>query len=129
MKARNIIIAALTLAVVALCLLVGSQRAEKRREFEFRISVGKALEEAAQRGDLQKVQSFSATLLLGDVRYYEREFGAPSGTNRFARDFAAAHVMAQKIESQMVPLSSIFTNSDMISAFGSNPTIRWERER
>ena len=110
MKARNIAIGFLTLAVIVLCIVVVTQRAKERREFEFRIVTDKAIYEASQRGDLQKVQSHSGILLLSDVRYYERKFGAPSATDDWARDFGAAQALAKTIESNLVSLSSILTN-------------------
>ncbi len=129
MKAKDIIIVALILAVAFLSYRVGMQRAEKRKEVEFRLIMDKAMYEAAQRGDLQKVQSSTSILFLSDVRDYERRFGAPSGTDRFARDFATAQVMAQSIESRLVPISSIATNPTIISKFGSNVTITVEQKR
>ena len=104
MRAKDIIIAVLLLVVAVLCFFVGyhtgAQRVERRNEAEFRLIVDKAMYEAAQRGDLQKLQSSFSIILLSDVRDYERRFGAPSGTNRFARDFVAAQSMALSIEKQ-----------------------------
>jgi hypothetical protein len=117
----------LLLVVAALCYIVGyrtgTQRIDQQKDADFRLIVDKAMYEAAQRGDLQKVQSSYSILLLSDVRDYERRFGAPSGTNRLARDFAAAQVMAKQIESRLVPISSI------AAKLGSNVTFQAEPER
>ena len=129
MKAKNAIIAALILVVAFLSYRVRVHRAERRDEIEFRLLVDKAMYEASQRGNLQKVKDSTSILLLGDVRDYERRFGVPSGTNRFARDFATAQAMAQSIESELVPVSSIATNSAIVSKFGSNVAITVEPER
>ena len=121
MKAQGIIIGVLLVVVVFLGYRVSVYRAEKRKEIEFRLVMDKAMYEAAHAGDLTKVQSSASILLLSDVRDYQRRFGAPVGTSRFARDFATAKGMAQSIESQLVPLSSVATN------LGSNITIRIEK--
>ena len=133
MKAKDIIIILLLLAVAVLCYAVGyrtgAQRTDQRKEAEFRLIMDKAMYEALSRGDLRKVHSSFSMFLLGDVRDYERRFGAPSGTNRLARDFAVAQVIAREIESQLVPISSIATNPAIVSKFGSNITITVEPER
>lgn len=114
MKVKDTIIVVLLLIIALLCFVtgyhMGAQRKDEQQEARFRLIVDKAIYEAAQRNNLQKVQSSSSILLLGDVRNYERRFGAPGGTNRFDRDFASAEILAQHIESQLVPISSI-TNS------------------
>lgn len=123
MRTKDTIIVALLLIAALLGYRVSVYRAEKRKEIEFRLVVDKAMYEASLRGDLQKVRRSSSILLLSDVRDYERRFGTPSGTDRFARDFAAAQLMAQSIEGQLVPIGSIATN------LGSNVTIDLDQER
>lgn len=125
MKAKDITIIALLLIIAVLCFWlgrrVGAQRERERQEAEFRITLGLSNYQIAKEGDLERLKSRMDILLLGSVRDYERRFGEPSGTNRFARDFAAARGLAQTIESQLVPVSSIATN------LGSSVTIESER--
>ena len=129
MKVKDIIIIALLLAVAVLCFHAGTQRAVRKKDSAFRLITDKAMYEAAERGDLQKIKSSFGILVLSDVRDYERRFGAPTGTNRLARDFAQAQIIAQKVESQLVPISSIATNISIISNIGSNVTITVKTEK
>ena len=126
MKAKDVIIIVLLLATVWFGYCIESQRASQQKEARFRLMTDKAMYEAAQHGDLQKVQSTFSIFLLSDVRNYEQRFGAPSGTNHFAHDFFEAQIMASNIENQLVPISSIATNSAIVSKFGSNFTIKVE---
>ena len=125
MKAKDVTIIVSLLIIAVLCFwlgrMVGAQRERERQEAEFRITVGLSNYQIAEEGNLERLKGRMGILLLGSVRDYERRFGEPSGTNRFARDFATAQGLAQTIESQLVPLSSIATS------LGSNVTIKVER--
>src|SRR5437867_461511 len=77
--------------------------------------------QAAEATNWTKVQSFLQVELLGFTRDYEHHFGVPSGTNSFTKRFAEAKVIADRIEKQMVPVSSIG------AALGSNVTVEMER--
>ncbi len=66
--------------------------------------------QAAQATNWTKVQSLLDVELLGFTRDYERYFGIPSGTNSFAKRFAEAKIIADQLEKQAVPISSIVTN-------------------
>ena len=57
-----------------------------------------------------KVEDQLGLQVLALTRYYEQTYGVPTGTNSFATHFAEAEVVANQIEKQMVPLSSILTN-------------------
>lgn len=59
---------------------------------------------AAEATNWTKVQSFLSVELLSFTRDYERRFGVPNGTNTFARRFAEAKVIADRLETQMVPV-------------------------
>ena len=63
----------------------------------------------------------TATWALIVAEFHERHFGVPSGTNSFTKRFAEAKVIADRIEKQMVPVSSIG------AALGSNVTVEMER--
>ncbi len=61
---------------------------------------------SAEATNWPKVKSLLTTELYGFTREYERRFGAPSGTNDFARRFREAKSLADRIEKDMVPISS-----------------------
>lgn len=125
MKAKDLIIIFSLVVIAVLCFwlgsMVGAQRERERQEAQFRITVDLSSYQIAAEGNVERLKGRMGILLLGSVRDYERRFGEPSGTNRFARDFATAQGLAQTIESQLVPVSSIATS------VGSNVTIRVER--
>jgi hypothetical protein len=129
MKEKNIVIVILLLVIAGLLCWTVVQREDRQKDAKFRLIADKAMFEATQRNDLQKVKSSLSIFLLSDVRDYERRFGVPSGTNRFTRDFVEAQAMANDIENRLVPISSIATNSSIVSRFGSNVTIIIEPEK
>ena len=55
--------------------------------------------------------------VLALTRDYERRFGVPTGSNRFAQNFAEAKAIADRVEGQLVPLSSAFTNLPLATNF------------
>jgi len=61
-----------------------------------------------------KAHSTLGVVLYSRTRDYERRFGIPTGTNSsgfsFARAFAEAKALSARIERELVPLNSIFTN-------------------
>jgi|ERR1035437_6778633 hypothetical protein len=111
---KNIAIIILSLALAVVCYFLGyrtgAQRETLRGDARFLISVHDALYHSAESGDLQKIQSTLGMVLLGEVRTYRHQFGDDSGTNGFAKRFADAKVIADRVESQLVPISSILTN-------------------
>src|SRR5438045_1860314 len=84
---------------------------------------------SAQATNWTKVRSFINTELLGFTRDYERDFGVPNATDRFASRFARAKIVADQIEKGMVPLSSILTNPAIATNLGSNARIRIRKEK
>ena len=129
MKTKDIIIIVLLLSVAGLCYLVGyrtgAQRETQKGDLRFLISVHNGLYQAAERGDLQKIQSDLGIVILGEVRTYENRFGADTAANGFARRFAEAQTIAQQVESRLVPVSSILTNLPHTS----NATVTVEKDR
>jgi hypothetical protein len=112
MKNITIIVLSLLLAASTYYLgyMTGARREVLRSDARFRIVVHDALYHSAERGDLQKIQSTLGMVLLGEVRAYEYEFGDETGTNSFAKHYVDAKAIADKEESQLVPISSILTN-------------------
>ncbi len=114
MKAKDIIIVVLLLALTVVSYFLGFQRGERlksqKSDARFRIAIHRALYHSAERGDLQKIQSTLGMVLLGEVRSYEYLFGDETGTNSFARSYADAKLIADRVQSQLVPISSVLTN-------------------
>lgn len=54
-----------------------------------------------------KVKSLLATELYGFTRQYERQFGAPAGTNDFAARFHEAKALAERIGKDMAPINAL----------------------
>lgn len=64
-----------------------------------------------------KVHSLLSVEMVGFTRDYEKHFGVPSGTNRFAARFAEAKAIADRLEKQLVPMN------DFGPKFGTNIAI------
>ena len=113
MKANVILTIVILLAVVAVSYEIGRrkgvQTAIVKGDAQFRIAVFHGLYLTAQRGDLASVQSNLASFLLGEVRAYQYRFGQETGTN-FGERFAEAKQIADRVERQLIPLSSVLTN-------------------
>ncbi len=125
MKARNIIIAILVLALMVVSLAfhfyAQSQRKALREQWEFYIAVHDALYRSAEMGDtrsVEKIQNVLGSILWGETREYRLRFGEVTGSNTFARHFASAESIAGQV--QMLPLSSL-TNK-----LGTNVAVRPE---
>ena len=114
MKAKDIVIIALLLALAVVSYFLGcwtgAQRETSKGDARFLISVHQALYHSAESGDLQKIQSTLGMVLLGEVRTYQQHFGNETGTNGFAKRFTDAKSIADRVQSQLVPVSSILTN-------------------
>jgi hypothetical protein len=108
-KNITIIVLALLLAASTYYLgyMTGARREVLRSDARFRVSVYDALYHSAEEGDLQKIRSTVSILLLGAVRSYQYEFGDETGTNSFAMRYADARMIADHVESTLVPISSI----------------------
>jgi hypothetical protein len=118
MKKENIFISVLLIALILLCagfaLFVHAQRKQQRGLSEFYISVHDAMYRCAVIGNTQAVEKIRTTLdglLWYETREYKLRYGEVVGTNGFAKSFASASQVADKVH--MVPLSSLtnaFTN-------------------
>ena len=109
MKTKDIIIALLIALAVTTYFLgfrSGQVRDAQMREARVRLIMNVGLYEAAERGDIQKVQRDLGIFILGQTRTFEREFGEPSGTDSFAPRFARAQTIATQVESRLVRFDS-----------------------
>lgn len=77
---------------------------------------------AAESNNWPKVKSLLRVELLGFTREYERRFGVPVGTNIYTKKFQEAKTIADRIEKEMVPVSSLG------AILGSNVTVRIKKE-
>jgi len=88
----------------------GAMRLALKGQLEGDLMIALRTYQAAQATNWTKVQSTLATQVLALTRHYEQTYGVPTGTNRFAQHFPEAKAVADQIERQMVPLSSVLTN-------------------
>ncbi len=114
MKVKDFVIIGLllVLAVVSYFLgyRTGAHREALRGDARFRVALLAATYHSAESGNFQKVKSNLGMALLIEVRSYQHQFGEETGTNNFAKRFAEAKSIADRVESQLVPISSILTN-------------------
>ena len=110
MKLKDIVIVALLLMIICLSFWIRAERQTLKDELRFQIALNDALCNLTEKELLQKIQPDLRMELLGAVRLYERQFGDETGTNSFARHFVDAKIIADKEQSQLVPISSILTN-------------------
>ena len=122
-----VLLLALVLTVFALasaCYSLGYRNGVLRdfeaREARGRLGINLTIYKEAEHGDIQAVQLHLGMVILGQTRIYEQQYGVPTGTNSFAQKFAAAQAIASQVESNLVPVSSIF---------GSNVTITAEPQK
>jgi hypothetical protein len=73
---------------------------------------------AAKATNWSKVESLLTMEILGFTREYERRFGVPAGTNIFTTRFHEAKDIADHVEKELVPVSSLG------ASLGSNVTVR-----
>jgi len=90
--------------------MTGARREVLRSDARFLLSVHDAMYHSAEQGDVRKLQDNLGMVLLGEVRAYQFEFGDETGTNSFARRYQDAKAIADRVQSTLVPLSSIITN-------------------
>jgi hypothetical protein len=121
---KNIVIIVLSLALAFVSYLLGYSNVTLRdfeaREARGRLGINLTIYKEAEHGDIQAVQQHLGMVILGQTRIYEQQYGVPTGTNSFAQKFAAAQAIASQVESNLVPVSSIF---------GSNVTITTEPQK
>jgi len=111
---KNIVVIVLSLALAVVSYLLGwsngSLRDFEAREARGRLGMNLGIYQAMERGDFQRAKENMGIVILGQTRTYEQQYGVPTGTNSFAQKFEAAQAIASKVESSLVPLSSIITN-------------------
>jgi hypothetical protein len=114
MKVKDITIAALLLILAVVSYFLGFQRGARQEQLKsdarFLISAHQTLYRSAENGDLQKIQNILAMVILGEVRSYQLQFGDESGTNGFAQRFNDAKLIADAVESRLVPVGTALTN-------------------
>jgi len=111
-KNITIIILAVLFAATLYCIgyMAGAQREVLRSDALAQIWLHDNLYHSAEQGDTRKIQDSLGTVLLGEVRAYQLEFGDETGTNSLARHFADAKLIADRVQRTLVPLSSVITN-------------------
>jgi hypothetical protein len=121
MRISYLIIAAIALVACVICYLVGFRAGTKQSPLsegrQGDLVIALRTYQAAERTNWTKVQSTLGMQVLALTRDYERRFGVPTGTNRFVQYFAEAKAVADRVESQLVPLSSAFTNLPLTPNF------------
>jgi len=121
---KNIVIIVLSLALAFVSYLLGYSNVTLRdfeaREARGRLGINLTIYKEAEHGDIQAVQRHLGMVILGQTRIYEQQYGVPTGTNSFTQKFAAAQAISSQVESNLVPVNSIF---------GSNVTITAEPQR
>src|SRR5688572_22489617 len=114
MRTSHIILALAGLIGCVACysvgFLAGTRESPLREEHQGNLLIALRTYQAAERTNWIKVQSTLGIQVLALTRDYERRFGVPKGTNRFVQHFAEAKALADRTESQLVRLDSIFTN-------------------
>lgn len=114
MRISHLIVAAVALLACVICYFVGFRAGTKQSPLsEARqgdLVIALRTYQAAERTNWTRVQSTLGIQVLALTRDYERRFGVPTGTNRFVQYFAEAKAVADRVESQLMPLSSVFTN-------------------
>ena len=123
----------LTVAIISIVLLLvacivcyaigfhsGSTQSPLREDREGELVYALGMYHAAEATNLTKLHSFLDIKILAYTREYESRFGIPPATNSFGKHFAEARVLADLIEKQLVPVSSIG------AAFGSNVSVNVE---
>ena len=110
MKAKDITIIVLLLALAVASYFQGYRNGQLRdiemREARARLSMNLRLYDAAQRGDLPKLQRDLGMFILGQTRTFEERYGAPRSGDSFAERFAYAQTIATQVESRLVRFDS-----------------------
>ena len=111
---RNIVIIVLALTLAVASYMLGwsnvSLRDHEARDAQGRLALSLGIYQLMERGDFQRAKEDMGMVVLGQTRYYEYEFGVPTGTNFWVQKFATAQAIASQVESNLVPVSSILTN-------------------
>ena len=112
----------LVVVVCVVCYEVGRHAGMKTSPSEEQqrglVTLALAAYDAAEATNWIKVRSCLSIELVGFTHEYERRFGVPTGTNIFVQRFAVAKSVADRIQSQLVPVGSIGAQA------GSNVTVQ-----
>lgn len=76
----------------------GPERERQRSDLKFRVSVWLRLYHSLEAGDTNRALADVRFVLWGDMAAYERAFGAPAGSDTFARRFAEAKAITAQVE-------------------------------
>lgn len=110
MKAKNITIPVLLLALAIGSYVLGYRNGQRpdfeRREARGRLGINLRLYDAAQSGDLPKVQRDLGMVILGQTRTFEERYGAPEIGDPFAERLEYAQLLARQVESRLVRFDS-----------------------
>lgn len=104
MKKRILILASVILAAVVGYIVgykIGPERERQRSEMKFRVSFGLRLYQSLEAGDTNKALGDVRFVMWSDTVGYERAFGAPTGTDSFARRFAEAKTITAQVEQEL----------------------------
>jgi hypothetical protein len=113
MRISHIIIILIGVIAYILSYVAGRRAGTKvarRSEAEFNLMIALRTYQVVQGTNWAKARSNLGVVLYSRTRGYERKFGIPTGTNSFARAFVEAKALSARIERDLVPLNSIFTN-------------------
>lgn len=129
MRISHIILLLVALAGCVVCYFAGYRAGTKespvRESREGDLLIALRTYQSAERTNWTKVQSVLGMQVLALTRDYERRFSAPGGTSSFARYFAEARAVADRIESRLLPLGAVLSNVPT----ASNVKVTVDRER
>ena len=121
MRTSHIIV--VTLAIIACCFCywlgfrTGAKESPLKGDREGHLFMALRMYQAMERTNYAKVQSTLAGQVFALTRDYERKYGIPIGTNRFAQTFAEAKAVANSFQKQLVPLGAALTNLPLAPSF------------
>ena len=115
MRLKNILVVVLLVVLTVLSWYLWIRNAELRdqqvKHAEFDLNLNVSLYLTLKAGGVDKVQRSPGSTILGQTRDFERAYGVPAGTNSSAKQFARAQAIAAQVETNLVPITSIFPDS------------------
>lgn len=114
MRISHFILAVIALIACCFCwwfgYRAGTKDSPRRADREAQLVFAYRTYQLVQTTNVSKVRTAVGMQLVQLTRDYERLFGTPAGTNRFAQRFPEIRAAATQFESQLVPLSAALTN-------------------